>query len=208
MSSKIQICNLALSRINARQIQSLSENIKEARECNLHYDLSRDTTLESMDWTFAKKKITLALSDETYLGWDYVYRYPSDCIRVREIYKGNVQKASTTLDLDANEIENVKIQYEIVVSETTNNRLIITNQPEAILRYTAQVIDANLYTPKFLSTVAFNLAAELAMSIKGDSDLSLRLTDLYMRALGSATTSDADADYYRPVASNSFVEAR
>jgi hypothetical protein len=63
-SSEIAICNLALSRIGANTITSLTANsTKEDRLCNQFYAQFRDETLKNFAWNFALKATPLNLID-------------------------------------------------------------------------------------------------------------------------------------------------
>ena len=190
MASKVQICNLALSRIGARRIQSLSDSIKEARECTAHYDFARDAVLEDHDWTFARKRLTLALLSDTYSGWEYAYQYPSDCVIARHIYNDTGADTGTSYDIDSDRYEPLgKTEFEIVSSEDKDYRVILTNKEDAELRYTARVTDANLYSAKFVSALAFRLAAELAIPIRSDSKLAQSVMKSYINELNWAKVS-------------------
>lgn len=79
------ICNIALSYIGKRQIQSLDEQSETARQCKLHYNNARQNLLRSYAWGFAKKVTVAALLNTKYPGWEYVYAYPSECVSLRLI---------------------------------------------------------------------------------------------------------------------------
>lgn len=209
MFSKIQICNLALSRIFARRIQSLSDNLKEARECSAHYDMARDEVLESMDWTFAKKRKTLALLTDTYSGWTYAYDYPSDCVVAREIYNGTGNITGTSYDLENDTyVPTGDVQYEIISSTAMDKQIILTDQESAELRYTARIEDTNLFSAKFISSLAFKMASEMALSIKSDMVLSEKLLNSYLLSIGSAKEVNSNEDYVIKTEVNSLVGAR
>jgi len=209
MANKIQICNIAISRIGARTIQSLSDNAKEARECDRHYDFARDAVLADHDWGFARKRLTLSLLTDTFSGWQYAYVYPTDCIKARKIYDGTGAYTGTSYDIDSDRVVQIgNVEYEIASSEDKDYRMILTDKESAELFYTARITDANLYSPQFISALGFRLAAELAVPIRSDSKLAQLMLDSYVRELGRARMIDANEDYKKPDEINSFVEAR
>ncbi len=55
--SQVAIGNMALSHIGASStIESFGEDTNGAQQVNLWYDFSRQQTLESYDWGFARTK--------------------------------------------------------------------------------------------------------------------------------------------------------
>lgn len=87
VSSKVQICNLALLRLGTNPITSLTEGNTAANACNLVYDHCRESLLRRHFWNFAIENIQLA-ADSTAPAFKYANRYPlpADFIRVKEIY--------------------------------------------------------------------------------------------------------------------------
>jgi hypothetical protein len=64
VTDAVEICNLALSRIGANTITSLTiDSAKEDRLCNLFYAQFRDEILKSFAWNFAMKATPLNLVD-------------------------------------------------------------------------------------------------------------------------------------------------
>ena len=59
MASQVDICNLALKRIGATEISSISESEKNAEHCTVFWDYILDEVLEDYSWNFAKKTATL-----------------------------------------------------------------------------------------------------------------------------------------------------
>ena len=90
------ICNQALSLINAGRIRSMTEETEPARQCRLHYDLTRKVLLEQFEWNFARKPERAVLSEHKIDGWAYVYAYPENCVRILAVIpQGERYRAST-----------------------------------------------------------------------------------------------------------------
>lgn len=84
-STDVEICNLALSRIGANTITSLSANsAKEDRLCNQFYTQFRDELLRSYPWNFAKKAVRLIKTDLYDTSTDY-----SDAVTITNIATSN-----------------------------------------------------------------------------------------------------------------------
>lgn len=209
MASIVSICNLALSNINARRIQSLSDSTKEARECTLHYDMARDAVLADHDWTFARKRSTLALLTETYSGWTYAYMYPSDCIELRHVYDGIGAATNTSYDFSDERFSVVdRVKYEVAAGDGLSYRVILTEEANAEMRYTARVEDPNMYTPKFISALGYQLAMKLSIPLKADPKRMANMSELYDRTISSAKTVNSNSEYNPKKPIGSFIQAR
>jgi hypothetical protein len=84
MASEVGICNMALQKIGAEsRIASLTEDSRNARECNTCYAEMRDAELEAHRWNFAKKRVVLtADTDSPAFGEENQFTLPTDCLRV------------------------------------------------------------------------------------------------------------------------------
>jgi len=210
MANEVNICNLALSHIGVfSKIQSLSESTKEARECNLLYATARNAVLEDLDWNFARKQMYLALLDETYTGWAYAYQYPTDCIIARKIFnEGEVD--SNTAGWDTDNKDNIldKVEFEIRASSNLDRRIILTNQEDAILLYTAKVTDVNMFSSQFIDALAWRLAAELAVPLRNKADLYKEMINHYLMKIIQVKAHNANEGHKGPEDINTFVRAR
>src|SRR3546814_8520623 len=86
--SKVQICNMALSHIGSKStIESVDEPSAAAQQCRLWYEMARRQALGAYNWTFARKRLALAIhNDDPPEGlWNFRYQYPADCLKAREI---------------------------------------------------------------------------------------------------------------------------
>ena len=194
----VEICNLALSHVGGFPIQSVTEATKEARECKRLYPTAKDSTLEAFDWDFARKEKALGeLSGNgvTRSGWTYSYEWPSDCVIPRRIYNAADKHK--------------KIEYEIGVNDDLNKRMILCNEEDAILIYTARVSDANLFSPSFKEALGYRLGSELAFPLRAKSDLKTSLFREFLLKVGSSQESNANAsEKYLTTETSSFQDAR
>ena len=84
---KIDICNNAL--IEAHQdatITNIDEDSVEAERCRRIYQSTRRELLSMYPWTFATKYVKLARVAEDVDGYAYAYKYPSEALRINNIY--------------------------------------------------------------------------------------------------------------------------
>lgn len=199
MATDVDICNLALLRIGTRSsIGSLSEGSVEANACARLYPLVRDTLLAEHPWSFAAKRTTLALLGEGGLTpWTYRYAYPSDCLTARALCQ-----APSLPEAPA-------IAFEICGDNDLAGHpilTIVTNQPQAVLLYTAQIANSALFSPRFVEALSWKLAAELVSAITGEAALNQSSMAMAAAALTLAkahdgneglTRQDRDADWVR-----------
>ena len=183
MASEIDICNLALSRVGApSRISALTDPSKEARLCRMMLPFARGATLEVHDWSFARKRLALAVIDADFEGWDFAYQRPGDCVAPRYIF-------NPASDLVAD-----RIPFETAADSTLARNVILTDAEDAVLIYTALVTDPNMYTPMFSDALAWRLASDLAFQLRGKVDLQQKCIQLFFSSSRAAAASNANAD--------------
>ena len=195
MSSKIEICNMALVEIGAEPIASFNEDSEAARQCNTLYDQTRLTVLEEHKWNFTQRKVALASVDvpSGYSQYSYAYSYPSDALLVHKIYDSTDNEAEFEVDMS-------KV-------ETVRTRLIFTDQEAAIAVYTADVEDTALFGPLFVETLKYYLASKLAYSLGKNFRTQQTMLQLYDVFLNKAKTKNAKENH-KPQKSSSWVTQR
>ncbi|MCO7511795.1 hypothetical protein NJH77_21325 [Serratia fonticola] len=179
MASVIQICNVALSRLgNSRVIASLTEKSKEAAACSLFYEDCRDAVLADFPWGFAMKRLALAELDITQPDWQFSYRYPTDCMRLEEIYPPDGARYTTP---------EFRVPFETGAEEDGAGRLILTNLPNAWIRYVSRITDPNMYGPEFRDALSWRIAAEINMQITGDTNKGNEAAQKYQLSISAAS---------------------
>lgn len=160
-TSVVDIYNWALATVGTKaRVQSPTEASPEAEQCTLWYETVRNQVLAAAPWASAKSYKRLALSverddDEAWVatdpapGWRYAYAYPSDLLRPRFL---------TTY-----------LQFEVGVN-SLNQRVLYTNQEDAILCYTKRQTRVDLWDDELQAAVATALAAHIAMKLTGNID--------------------------------------
>lgn len=147
MASETQICNTALSHLGNRgRVASISpvDGSAEADYCAAFFGLARNELLEMFDWTFARKRQTLALVTNPSSVWAYAYALPSDCLRARRIITG---AGVTEEDSEPYNVE---------------GGVLLTNKQYAELIYTRPITDSGIFPPSFVTAMSYLLAAYLA----------------------------------------------
>lgn len=211
MASDVEICNLALSNIRARSINSLDEGSLQSQVCSLKYSLLRDMLLTEVPWGFARSIKALALTTKTVFSWSYVYSYPSDCLQINRLV--GAQEDLSTADasvisrladsglLVTNDLR-AKIPYEIFNVDGT--KTICANDSDLRIDYTKQITDPNQYTHLFILALSHLLAAEIAIPIVGaETGMKFREDSLtmYKSYIAEAIINDLNEEYSQPAIS-------
>jgi hypothetical protein len=198
MASEINICNRALQSIGTRtSIVSLTENSKEAKNCNLIYADTRDEVLSMAHWNFAKKTEYLSLLKQapgTPGGlasatqwstafppppWLYEYAYPTDCIAMRQIIQQPVN-AYVGVPFTSNGQSSYPYytgpgaRFEVATDSILGQQqnVVLTSQYKAIGVYTLRVTNTNLFEPVFIEALVQALAAKLVLALSGNVALA------------------------------------
>ena len=213
MASKVQICNLALLRLGASQIQSVDEDSNEAYYCKAFYDDVRKEVLRDHPWNFATAIDTpAALSDETPPDWAYAFRVPSGCLRVlRLLPQASSSSDSTTLSwaeavassplYSAENKSDDTIEYEI-----REDKHILTNTEDIVVKYIKDITDPVQFDAAFVTAMSYRLAADLAMPITEDGAKQQGMMEIYERQLFKAKGQDAKEG--RKHKKTNFIDAR
>jgi hypothetical protein len=178
MASVTSICNTALSHIGKDTISDIDEKSEEARQCKLHYSLTRDTMLQAFPWLFARKTQVLA---EVANGWDerwqHAYTRPSDCLKVRRI----VPQVDTIDEFDPIEFG-------------SSEGLIYCNESPAKLEYTKRFEDPARFPPLFVDALCWALATKICLPLTKDQSLRKDAFQISNSTLTLAQVSDANEE--------------
>ena len=198
MSSDIEICNIALARVaHTQPIVSFSEKSKAAELCAVFYAPMRDLVLQVFPWPFAGSVVALADIRSPASGWAYRYRYPANCLKVRDIVQPGWRRSLTS---------DLQIPYQI--GYDSGGRVIHTDQPEAVCRFTFKVEDSTFFDPQFTDTLAWRIAMELALPLSSKPDLQQFAAQQYQVALTIAEGSAFEESQDDPEPESEFVSVR
>jgi hypothetical protein len=179
-----QVCNLALAKIGAKmRIASLYDGSEAAKKSLDIYGQTRDHVLYAGDWDFCQRAIQAVLLKKAptippnYIAtpwttaypatpWAYSYAYPADCIKVRSIKRlpsffpnWDPRYQRWSVDNDPGP--------QTVPGYAPPQKVILTQVPNAILVYTAQVTDPLQWNAAFLEVLTDALAEQLGPLLMG-----------------------------------------
>lgn len=188
------ICNMALSYIGKGVISNMEEEQENARACKLYYETTRRQILRECIWGFAHRIERLAKMDIDIPGWEYVYGYPAECLKINKLTE-EVPDYQTRQYWD---IYNVGSSIKVVAAHLEN----------AYIDYTWDVKDPNLWDDIFVQAFAHLLASRLAQRLVGNPQLVQQEYQFYQATIMAAKTQDAREEEPRVDFRSSYIEAR
>lgn len=180
-TSKVQIANVALSRLGQTSINALDEGTEQANLVRNFWDHTREFLLHLHPWNFAIKREQLArLASNPLSGYDYQYALPTDNIRTLLV---------TSDEDDTNYIEDYRVE----------GGNILTDSEEVWLKYVFNNDVVATWPPLFREVFASRLQVELAYPITKAANVIDQATALYLDALRKAKNVDGQQDYHDPL---------
>lgn len=209
----IDLCNLALSHIGATaKVTAIDppDGSTEASLCQRFYPSSRDSLLQLRQWGFALRRVALTTAHASPPNpWAYAYIVPGDALNVIAVLPPDAEddyaQAYAPTGIDNLPVPDGSVTYTpqpfAIEYSSDGYRVLYTDQEDAVLRYTAKVVDASRYSSLFKIALSWHLAAHLAGAIiKGEAGAieakrCLVMADGYV---SSASGSDARQRQIRP----------
>lgn len=198
MTSSVDICNRALSRIGGKRITSLDGTSREALECNLHYDAERKLMLAGFDWVFARGRSALALeaTNDRSDQWDYKYAVPSDMMNIIWINDPDAARLAKVNN------QNPNAEYELAGSH------IYCDVEACYIEYTKNITDAQQFPPHFDNALKWAIADAVAFPLSTSERLAVRAASKAESALSEAQATDATLEMHEMPSEPAYMLAR
>lgn len=186
-TSEAEVCNLALAACGSGQfIDDLDDPSTEGILCKRFYATTRDALLSRFPWPFATRRNTLSLLTVTRDGWKYAYALPTDCLEAQYIYAGVRPDAPylspgilDRLDTGTSAIVPAgappQIPFAVEASDDATSRILLTDQDQAELVYTAQILAVPAFPALFVDALGAAVAAVIAMPLTKQRALAVTL---------------------------------
>lgn len=175
---KIEICNLALSRLGVENIERIDETSEAARACNQFYEPTRRTVLRRFPWPFATRRVKLALIEGEPVDYEYAYRYPSDAIKIRELYAAECRRHVG--------------KYKILSDD--EGKVLYTDVELAAVEYTADIDDVSLFDDTFIEALSWKLASEIAIRLTNNPALASNAIQAYQAYFSEAAAQGTNEE--------------
>lgn len=153
-TSKIEVFNLALTKLGQDRAVSPEDDTEQARVLRSIWDLTVDAVLADHPWKFAIKRDELpAQASVPLFGWTRRFQLPDICLRLVEVgddwvwhYGGDHPRFAV------------------------EDRCVLTDEDAPLrVRYVQRVSNAGLWVPLFARAVAMRLAADAALKLSGSN---------------------------------------
>jgi hypothetical protein len=208
MASVVDICNQALSHLgDSATVSSIDppEGSAQAEHCARFYPMALAALIEMHVWAFATRRTVLAEKDNPSTTWRHCYALPSNAVNLISVLAPDAtDDYSSTMQSSGQAYDNAYFQNipggaytpQDFSPETDDegNDIILTNQADAVLRYTVLVSDTSKFSPLFVECLGWLLASKLSGPVlKGEAGMTAGQACVKTFAFwfGKAVNSDA-----------------
>lgn len=199
MTDRLSLYNGALRMLGERRLASLSENRQPRRDLDEAWAGGAvDYCLEAGQWKFAIRSAAIdyspSVAPSTDLNFRYAFDKPADCKRLVGVYSdGTMTQPHRDYREEAG--------------------FWLSNQERLFVRFVSNDPmygnDLSLWPARFVKFVEAHLAAETALSIKGDrASMEDMLSLRDKKFLPDALSNDAMQDPSKSLPTGSWVQAR
>lgn len=195
------ICNMALAEVPDKQIQSLTEQSLQARECRRWYSQCVGELLEDYPWTFALGRLSLAqLVNDRPEVWGYQYAIPDNCAYIGKIFPTAIMAADALSPIPGarlvvpqlpGQINNIYdrnpgVRFEI----GEDGASIYCDLANATMEFTKNAISEAVMRPMFVRALTTLLASRLVSALTKDVGRRQQLAQMAMYDANEAKASD------------------
>lgn len=203
-SSDVSISNMALDAIGSRTlISSLQENSVEAKACARNYLPALTHVQQAAPWNFCRFQAPLTLLVDGTTSppgnvptpWQYEYAYPSDCLQARYIMPLINGTTQTGTGVTQPVSVGSAVRFLVGVDNDQSGlkrKVILTNQPNAILVYTVLITDTSIFDDQFVTAFANYLAHRISLPLSGDKATAKMCYELATRTCMEAEASNGN----------------
>ena len=184
--SNVSICNLALIKIGASTITSLTDDMKNANLCNQYYEQVVDEVLRMHPWNCAIYRASLAQLESTpAFGYNYQYALPTDpyCLRVLRM-------------------EDIDSEFRV------EGGVLLTDESTCKISYIGRIIDPNKFDPLLVEAIATLLAEYLAYPIIQSNTLKEQMAKEVEEIFRKAKSTDAQEGTPEELDTSTWLDAR
>jgi len=175
MPGVTDIVNVALRRIGASPIVSLTDGTTSANTVNDIYTEVRDDLLRSHPWNFATKRVKLAQSSTApVFEFDYAYPLPSDWLRTVSVHDNDAGHGTVLFRME----------------QVNGQNSIVSSSSDVWIRYVARITDPNIMSSDFRNAFEDTLARDLSIPLASSNTLFDLMTKKAERSLARARSSD------------------
>lgn len=179
ISSKVEICNLALLRVSLDSISSFEDdNTPQGKTCRLIYEQSKSHLLSQYSWTFAiaSKVLNRLAVAEAIQEYRYRYALPQGFLRLVGVY-GSFDKKVIA-------IGNIKKPYVL------EGQCVLTDLETCKIKYVYDIDTVSEFSPLFIDCFVLDLAIRLTKNFNNSSAYLQQLQSELAMMIAKAKISD------------------
>lgn len=183
MAGLLEIYNTALYRVKETPLVSVTDTTRAAVAVARSYDIQRPALLRRYRWQFALTRTMLApLASDPPFGWKYWFQLPADFLTAVSV-SPHAETSKWTLTADPG---SYRIEGNRVLADTDTIYLLYVRDED----------DPSKFDPLFVDTLAWAVAADLALALAADRELhtacmqNMERTLLAARRAGSIEQSN------------------
>jgi hypothetical protein len=206
---KVGLCNMAIGNLGMSQfIGNIDEASNEARVCRIFYDQALNRTLEEFPWSFARSYADLQDIGTPPSNWLYRYRYPTDCLFIRDVTERDLVPVTTDyFDLSIFQYINMT-DFEIVEDQDGGGLSICTNIAEAMLTYTKRITSFSLFSALFIDAFAWSLSKDIASPLSAQPSMAEKANQAYTASLLKAAARSLNENKTTNQTESEYITAR
>ena len=171
MASKVKICNLALSRIGASRITSLTDGTVESTLCNVLYEDMAEEVMSEGSWssTIARSALNVTTNTPAF-GFSYEFQLPT------------VPRTLKILNINEDTVGDYDFRIE--------GDKLLANVSSVSVRYVSFIEDTASYDVYLKRALVSRMAAEMAYTLTGSATVAERLYARYLRDLDDGLSNN------------------
>ncbi len=180
ISSKVEICNLALARIEQNSISSFEKDTSvQGQFCRMVYEQSKSALLAQYNWTFAiypAKLNQIDNGDDEFKEYSYKYFLPEGFLRLVSVYNNNQEELIN--------ITNRKKPYVL------EGKYLFTDVDNCKIKYIKDIDTVTDFSPMFIDCFVLDLCVRLTRIFNSSTTLQQQLLMEFSQAIEKAKVSD------------------
>lgn len=212
MTAEVDICNLALAYLgDTATVASINppSGSAQSSHCARFYPMAVRELLEMTPWNFCTRRVQLAYAPSNPSStWLYCYQAPSDYLAILAILADDATDDYSVgvpwpYTINAANYQSTQLgaytpQPFQLESNAAGDDIILTNQVDAVARYTIDTTDMSHAPPSFVEALARLLSAKLAGPLlKGEAGRAETKAQMAFFADAYSRAVEADANARR-----------
>lgn len=196
ISSKAQICNLALCRIEQNSISSFeNDDSVQAQFCRMIFEQSKASLLAQYNWTFAiaEAKLQEVEIENLIKEYSHWYALPAEFLRLVGLYNGFGQEIIAITDL--------KPPYVI------EGKFLKTDVTDCCLKFVEDVDEVSRFSSLFVDCLVLDLAIRLTKLFNSSSTYLQELYQEFLMQIEKAKIADCQQTGVAGIRSNPILHS-